>query len=325
VHQLAPEAFRLREVRTRLHSLPKDLVFVRLVDAIARGVAILEKAVGAQAAGKAATDPEVIPLTAWRFMNQAFGEFWKEKNASVKGWRLFQIAFVLSQIPAIASRLECWQSSPALTAKDDREASLLYFSTGGGKSESFFGLLVFCLAFDRLRGKQQGVSALVRYPLRLLTSQQAQRLSQVLAAAYKVKWSWQGQGFDLKGAGFEIGFWVGGGNTPNNRHVRGFSDDWDEASLRRGDYSIYWKKWVRLANCPFCSGTLIALSRRQVPFPAPHGMAGRSSCYWTETGSKGRAKLSSWPSGSIRWKKRSPHSASRGTVAGWYPAPSARS
>jgi hypothetical protein len=42
--------------------------------------------------------------------------------------------------------------------------------------------------------------------------------------------------------------------------------------------------------------------------------------YWTETGSKGRAKLSSWPSGSTRWKKRSPHSALRGTVAGWYPA-----
>ena len=41
--------------------------------------------------------------------------------------------------------------------------------------------------------------------------------------------------------------------------------------------------------------------------------------YWTETGSKGQAKLNSWPSGSTRWKKRSPHSASRGTVAGSYP------
>jgi hypothetical protein len=45
--------------------------------------------------------------------------------------------------------------------------------------------------------------------------------------------------------------------------------------------------------------------------------------YWTKIGSKGRAKLSSWPSGSTR--ERSPHSASRGTVAGWYPAASARS
>jgi hypothetical protein len=50
-----------------------------------------------------------------------------------------------------------------------------------------------------------------------------------------------------------------------------------------------------------------------------------SNCYWTETGTKGRAKLSSWPSGSIRWKKRSPHSALWGTVAGSCPAASARS
>ena len=39
----------------------------------------------------------------------------------------------------------------------------------------------------------------------------------------------------------------------------------------------------------------------------------------------GLAKLSSWPSGSTRWKKRSPHSASRGAVVGWHPAASARS
>jgi hypothetical protein len=63
----------------------------------------------------------------------------------------------------------------------------------------------------------------------------------------------------------------------------------------------------------------------RVGVPAPLGIGVRSTCYWTETESKGRAKLSSWPSGSIRWKKRSPHSASRGTVAGWYPAPSALS
>lgn len=232
-------------------------------DAIARGVAILEKAFASQTAGKPSTDPEVIPLTAWRFMNQTFGQFWKEKNASVEGWRLFQIAFILSQIPAIVSRIECWKESAAIIAKDDREASLLYFSTGGGKSESFFGLLVFCLAFDRLRGKHHGVTALVRYPLRLLTSQQAQRLSQVLAAAHKVRWVWQRDGSDLKGADFDIGFWVGGGNTPNSRSVRGFSEiptlaksDWDEASRRRGDYSIYLKKWVRLSSCPYCSGAL---------------------------------------------------------------------
>ena len=55
--------------------------------------------------------------------------------------------------------------------------TLLYFSTGGGKSEAFLGLLAFVIFLDRLRGKNRGISALMRYPLRLLTLQQARRSS----------------------------------------------------------------------------------------------------------------------------------------------------
>jgi hypothetical protein len=233
--------------------------------AIARGVAILTRAAAAAASGKPADDEEVLPLTAWRFMNQSFKEFWSRKNAKVVQWRLFQIAFILAQLPAIVSRLDFWKDNEiAYQPDDDRDATLLYFSTGGGKSEGFFGLLVYALAFDRLRGKSRGITAAVRYPLRLLTSQQAFRLSQVLAAAQRVRWAWKRQSQDLKGQGFEIGFWVGGNNTPNNPSVRGVShiprleDDWDELHTRRGDYALYLKKWSRLPTCPFCNGALIA-------------------------------------------------------------------
>jgi helicase-like protein len=208
-------------------------------------------------------DPEALPITAWRFMNQTFGKFWKRKNKNVKQWRLFQLAFIVAQIPAIVSRLDFWKDNPfAYNAEDDREATLLYFSTGGGKSESFFGLLVYALAFDRLRGKGRGVTASVRYPLRLLTSQQAYRLAQVLAAAERVRWEWQDAGLELEGQGFEIGFWVGGNNTPNNPNMRGVSEipklqqSWDELPLRRGDYAVYLKKWSRLPSCPFCNASL---------------------------------------------------------------------
>ena len=64
--------------------------------AIARGVAILERAAAAASSGKPADDEEVLPLTAWRFMNQSFKEFWSRKNAKVVQWRLFQIAFILA-------------------------------------------------------------------------------------------------------------------------------------------------------------------------------------------------------------------------------------
>src|SRR6516165_1689760 len=56
-------------------------------------------------------------------------------------------------------------------------------ATGCGKSEAFFGLVVFNLFLDRIRGKQRGVTALVRYPLRLLTLQQARRLMRILVKA----------------------------------------------------------------------------------------------------------------------------------------------
>ena len=82
-------------------------------DAIASGLEILEKAFQAKSNGKASDDPEVIPLTAWRFMNQTFGEFGCTKNRDIKSWRLFQIAFILSQLPAIVSRVACWQENAA--------------------------------------------------------------------------------------------------------------------------------------------------------------------------------------------------------------------
>jgi hypothetical protein len=246
-------------------------------DAIARGVRIIEQAAASRREGKPPTDPDVLPLTAWRFMNQTFERHWKAKKVS--SWRLFQITFILAQLPAIVSRLDRWRNDPTVfRVEDDQEAALLYFSTGGGKSESFFGLLVFSLAFDRLRGKECGITGLVRYPLRLLTSQQAFRLAQVLAAAQRTRWHWKDHGLDLPGREFEIGFWVGGGNTPNYPSARGVgqipekSGAWNELAIRHGDYALYRKKWLRLPNCPFCAGSLDGSDGR------PHSTVGLRRC-----------------------------------------------
>src|SRR5262249_25524884 len=73
---------------------------------------------------------------------------------------------------------------------------------------------------------------------------------------------WMDHGLELQGQGFEIGFWVGGNNTPNNPSARGVSEipklqqNWDELPLRHGDYALYLKKWSRLPSCPFCNGVL---------------------------------------------------------------------
>jgi hypothetical protein len=127
-------------------------------------------------------DPKAVVFEAWLAMNEAMANFMKQRFKNDTGqWRLFQLAFIVANIPALASRMPEFKGH--YVANRDDTVTLLYFATGGGKSEAFFGLLVFNLLFDRLRGKHTGVTAMLRYPLRLLTIQQAQRCAKVLAQA----------------------------------------------------------------------------------------------------------------------------------------------
>jgi hypothetical protein len=151
----------------------------------------------------AALDARAAPWEAWLLTNEAFALYGQDRFTD---WRLFQLAFILAHVPTLASRMPefaDWFDAE----RDELSASLLYFATGGGKSEAF-GLLVFNVFLDRLRGKHRGVTALVRYPLRLLTLQQARRLMRILTNAELVKIRRR-----VPGAPFEIGFWVGSGNT----------------------------------------------------------------------------------------------------------------
>lgn len=248
------------------------------LDRMRRGLRVLEECVEAVAGGTPRTAPEVAPLRAWRATNAAFLRVQRDaerrRTFAPSSWRLFQFAFLLSHLPGVASRMPGWSARPELFAdgmeRDDAEASLLYFPTGGGKSEAFFGLLVLQAFVDRLRGKRRGVSAIVRYPLRLLTTQQANRFARVFAMAELERVA-----DGISGDPFQIGFWVGGGNTPNFPSARdGFNDlpTWDPATLNVGteerlqrDDAGYRSvgKWRRLTECPFCGSGTVALRRRQ--------------------------------------------------------------
>ena len=170
-------------------------------------------------------------------------------------WRLFQLAFVLAHIPTISSRMPAFARAPWFDAQFDEEtATLLYFPTGGGKSEAFFGLLIFTLFLDRLRGKDIGISALIRYPLRLLTLQQAQRLLAIIMRAELIR-----RKAGLGSRTFEIGFWVGSGNTPNKPddprlgpvpRRKAALDDNDETTTR--PYIEVNESFNKIPVCPLC-------------------------------------------------------------------------
>jgi len=206
------------------------------------------------------------PWEAWLRTNETFNIYGK---ARFTDWRLFQLAFILAHIPTLASRMPEYENRFE-ASRDELSASLLYFATGGGKSEAFFGLLLFNLFLDRLRGKHRGVTALVRYPLRLLTLQQARRLARLLVQAELLRLRRR-----IPGAPFEIGFWVGSGNTPN-KVAQGFggvpsisaagnetdeallnppegSSDQAKAARRRSDhYKEALESYDKLRTCPCC-------------------------------------------------------------------------
>lgn len=210
------------------------------------------------------TDLKAAAYEAWLAMNEAMADFMKARfSGNDNEWRLFQLAFIVANIPALASRIP--EFSHYYDERRDDAVTLLYFATGGGKSEAFFGLLVFNLMLDRLRGKHRGVTALIRYPLRLLTIQQAQRGARILAHGELVRRR-HGYGGDQ----LSIGFWVGSGGSPNRHSAKGVKSIPTvseappvlaaEQSLRDNDskYAVAMRAWRKLPKCPFC-GTETAL------------------------------------------------------------------
>jgi len=204
-------------------------------------------------------NPKAVVFEAWLAMNEAMAEFMLARfGHDHSEWRLFQLAFIVANIPALASRIE--EFGHFYDERRDDAVTLLYFATGGGKSEAFFGLLVFNLMLDRLRGKSRGVTALLRYPLRLLTIQQAQRCARVLAQAERVRRRHGYEGDELS-----IGFWVGSGGSPNRHSAKGVQSipevtdapprPANEQALREDDpkYSAALRAWRKLPKCPYCS------------------------------------------------------------------------
>lgn len=121
-------------------------------------------------------------------------------------WRPFQIAFLLMTIESVFNG-----RSP------DREVvELIWFPTGGGKTEAYLALAAFSMFSRRLKDPADaGVEVLMRYTLRLLTAQQFQRAASLICAMEHIRRSDPEK--SLGDTEFSIGIWVGGDNTPNTR------------------------------------------------------------------------------------------------------------
>ena len=144
-----------------------------------------------------------LAFQAFKYMNLSFQKKLYEGQKVVPGWRLFQIVFIVSILYDIVNE-------PNIESYDNYSADLLYFPTGGGKTEAFLGCVVFNLFYDRLRGKNVGVTALIKYPLRLLSINQLERILTVICKAESIR-----SEYEVGEEVFSVGYLVGSSNTPN--------------------------------------------------------------------------------------------------------------
>lgn len=158
-------------------------------------------------------------------------------------WRPFQIAFLLMTL----------RSSVESRAPDRNTVELIWFPTGGGKTEAYLGLTAFSLFMRRLRDPNDtGVSVIMRYTLRLLTAQQFQRASALTAAMEIIRRQMPDK---LGKTPFSIGIWLGQSTTPNTKQAaRKVLHE-----LQKGDS----ENKLLLRQCPWCGAQMgpLAASR----------------------------------------------------------------
>ncbi|GLX98732.1 DISARM system helicase DrmA [Herbidospora sp. NBRC 101105] len=174
----------------------------------------------------------------------------KEKYAH---WRTFQLAFILMQLPALTD------SASERRSGDLAKAQLLFFPTGGGKTEAYLGLAAYTFAIRRRQGLLatpdgqldggSGTAVLMRYTLRLLTAQQFQRATALVCAAElaraKDPATWGSEPF-------RIGLWVGTDVSPKR---------FDEAAAQLEKASKghgYRLTVLQIQRCPWCGSKISA-------------------------------------------------------------------
>ena len=188
-------------------------------------------------------------IKAFKLMNEAM--LLQRKQTLIKAkkdfdedkitWYPFQLAFILHEL------------SSFINPEDEERnvVDLLWFPTGGGKTEAYLGITAFVIFLRRIRdSKNDGVTVIMRYTLRLLTLQQFERSTMLICACELLR-----RKYDLGGKEFSIGLWVGENLTPNHLKdaVTSIRKQQSNANLNDTDANP-----CQIQVCPWCGKPITA-------------------------------------------------------------------
>ena len=192
-------------------------------------------------------------LTAFKLMNLTFlstfareigyeGDYFysfpDDESHSKPAWRMFQLAFCLASMPGMID--------PDKYKEERETVDLIWFPTGGGKTEAYLALLSFTLYYRRLLNpKNAGVTAIMRYTLRLLVLDQFNRLARLITVMEHIRIT-KFKNLHLGDIEISLGLWVGIKSSPR---------DIDSAIKMVNDR--YQKNDFALDSCPWCKTDLL--------------------------------------------------------------------
>jgi len=189
----------------------------------------------------------IYALRRRRGEESSLGDLNTRRNRS---WRPFQLAFMLLSLPALANPTHRDRTQPL-----EAYADLLWFPTGGGKTEAYLGVAAFTMGIRRLQGSLggldggRGLAVIMRYTLRLLTLQQFQRATalicamEVLRRAEPEVWGEEP---------FTIGLWVGQKVTPNTT-----AESHAAIEKEREGKHASRSTPAQLTSCPWCGSEIV--------------------------------------------------------------------
>lgn len=158
-------------------------------------------------------------------------------------WRPFQIAFILASLPELVDP----------SHRNRSLVDLIFFPTGGGKTEAYLGACAISLLARRLRNPDDvGTDTLMRYTLRLLTAQQFLRASSLVCVLEAIR---EEHADALGTEPFSIGIWLGSASTPNT---------WKQAvdTLKSLRSNVQQENLFLLLRCPWCGAQMGPTPRR---------------------------------------------------------------